>query len=177
MLLWFNHCKWSLSHTLKTLDWYDWLLAPAFTVAHRLVMLHHHASSPFIYYKPASLSSDHSVFVVSFLVSARCLVCDCFRKPPLTHWPPAALCPGLQQQWPPGPAHHSSSRPGSVNTVYHISSPWLAEPPPVRPSLVRALLLAAAGLAVLCISHTMFDSDYNCRVYKYGSESFKFKRR
>ena len=146
MLLLFNHFKWSLSHTLTTLI--GLITHSGFHCLHRLVMLHHHVSSPRIYYKPASLSSDHSVFVVSFLVSARCLVCDCFRKPPLTHWPPAALCPQHCSSSGPRARPHTAAGPGLWTLLYHISSPWLAEPPPV-PWYVRAVHCCL--LAVLCV--------------------------
>ena len=100
-------------------------------------------------------------FVVSSLVSAQCLVCDCFRKPPLTHWPPAARAPPpAPQQPPPGPAPHiSSPRPGSGHS--HHSQPHCS-----------LLLACYAGCVYVCLILTTFAAFFNLQV-----ESFDSKRR
>ena len=110
--------------------------------------------------KPASVGKM-TLFVVSSLVSAQCLVCDCFRKPPLTHWPPAARGPPpAPQQPPPGPAPHiSSPRPGSGHS-HHSQPHW------------PLLLACYAGCVYVCLILTTFAAFFNFQV-----RSFESKRR
>ena len=121
-------------------------------------------------YNVTSLQSPASVkitlFVVNSLVSARCLVCDCFRKPPLTPLTRHQLPPGppALQQPPPGPAPHITE--------------WVSAHQPARVLLASSSLVCMFTVACWVRSveyNKMFDSDYNCRVHQVWKRDFDWK--